>query len=127
MRKIRIAPLLFAAALALALASCFSSVDSSIKLPPTPLLSRGPGWIVVKTAYARVKEKPSDGSDDVAHVRGGGEYEILAVDLGGGADQGNGGLWYRIRSGTVEGWIEAADIDVFSSRPQADYAAARYR
>ncbi|MDA8426985.1 MAG: SH3 domain-containing protein [Treponema sp.] len=127
MRKIRVASLLFAAALALALASCFSSVDSSIKLPPTPLLSRGPGWIVVKTAYARVKEKPSRASNDLAHVRGGGEFEIFAVDLGDTTDPNNGGPWYRIKTDGLEGWIEAADLDVFSSRAQADYAAAHYR
>ncbi len=109
------------------LTSCFSSLDSSLKLQPTPILSKGPGWVVVKEAYARLKEKPSKNSTDLAHIRGGSVFEILAIELGDATDPNNGGPWYRIKTDGVEGWVQAADIDVLSTRAQADYAAAHYR
>jgi hypothetical protein len=107
-----------------ALSSCFSSVDASLKLQPTPILSRGPGWVVVKEAYARVKQKPSKDSSDIAHIRGGVVFEILAIALG---DSSQGGPWYQITADGAVGWVQAADVDVLSTRAQADYTAARYR
>ncbi len=110
----------------LMLTSCFSSIDSSLKLQPTPILSTGPGWVVVKVAYARLKEKPSRDSADLAHIRGGSEFEILAIKLGDAADPDRNGPWYMVKTDGVEGWVQAADIDALSTRGQADYAAAHY-
>lgn len=123
----RLRHLLLAAPLALVLASCFSSVDSSLKLAPSPLLTAGPGWVVVKQAYARVKEKPSRASADLAHIRKGGVYQILAVQLGDASDEGDAGPWYQIAAEGVTGWVQATDLDVVASREQAQHSAAAYR
>lgn len=118
--------LLLVSFLAVGLASCFSSVDSSLKLEPSPLLSGGPGWVVIKEAYTRLKEKPSKESADLAHIRRGGAFKIQAVELGDASDSDNAGPWYRIEAEGVTGWVQAADIDVESSREQAQYAASAY-
>jgi hypothetical protein len=45
--------------------------EASLKLQANPILSGGLGWAVVKEAYVRLKEGPSDSSKDIDHLRRG--------------------------------------------------------
>jgi len=114
--------------LLLFVSSCSPSKEGSLNLLPTPPLSGGPAWAVVKEVYARLKESPVQGARDLSHLRRGELFEVSGRDLGSspaGADKR--GLWYRLKAEGAEGWARAEDIDVFATKAQAELAAAKYR
>jgi len=112
--------------------------ESSLKLPANPVLSGGLGWAVVKDAYVRLKEAPSDSSMDLDHLRRGAVYRLDSRDLGaaeeGPRDRGsasgknkNRGIWYGIQSESAKGWVSEGELDIYGSQSQAEKAAAAYR
>jgi hypothetical protein len=109
--------------LALACASCFRLGERSLKLPANPVLTGGLGWAVVKEAYARLKESPSDSARDLDHLRRGGIFRLDSRELGS-VDRG---IWYGIESEGVKGWVRESELDIFDSQAQAERAAASYR
>ena len=126
-KRLPIPILALATLILLGLSACLRPSEASVKLDPNPILSGGPGWLVVKEAFARVKEKPAADSADLAHVRRGGSYQILAVEFGTGTQDSPPSTWYRISADGVSGWIAASDIDVTASREQAEYEASGMR
>jgi hypothetical protein len=119
---------------ALILSSCLRMSGSSIKLPTNPLLTRGLGWAVVKDAYVRLKEKPSDSARDLDHLRRGGVFALNARVLGAeeasASNSGSSGapiLWYGISSEDSNGWVRGTELDIFESQDQAERAAKAYR
>lgn len=123
-RSMRRALLLAAVAAAFFLeTSCSPSRESAPRLDPTPPLSGGAGWAVVKGAYVRLKERPSRASADLAHLRGGECFELSGRSLGDSGLQEDAGQWYRLKVEPLEGWVEAADLQVFASKTQAERAA----
>ena len=117
------------------LSSCTRFGEGSIKLPANPILSGGLGWAVVKDAYVRLKEGPSDSSRDIDHLRRGSVYRLDARVFGshepGSTDTplkpGERGFWYGIESGIGKGWVRETELDIYSTQPQAERAATAYR
>jgi hypothetical protein len=131
---------LLALLLAMTLSSCSRFGDRSLKLPPNPILSGGLGWAVVKDAYVRLKESPSDRSRDLDHLRRGGVFHLEERELGDvetdsrnqssrpgvqGADERP--IWYGIASEGTKGWVKESELDIYSSEAQAEKAAESYR
>ena len=111
----------------LLLSSCLPSREASLNLAPTPPLSGGPGWAVVKGAYVRLKPGPSQGGADISHLRQGEVLEVTGRDLGAPSVPADKGVWYRLKGEGMEGWAREADLDVFASQAQAERAAQGYR
>jgi hypothetical protein len=122
---------------ALAASSCDRLGSGSLKLQPTPVLSGGLGYAVVKEAYARLKESPSDSSRDVDHLRRGGVYRLDERRLDGadaaasqqasGSSDAQVGIWYAIDSAGTKGWVRESELDIYGSQAQAEKAASAYR
>jgi hypothetical protein len=115
------------ALLAAPLVSCRGSGDASIKLAPTPPLSKGQGWAVVKVAYARLKEKPSVQSRDLAHLRRGSVVEIEGRELGEPGKPEDRGFWFKLKAEGSEGYMREGELDVFSTKGQAERSSASYQ
>jgi hypothetical protein len=133
-RKLRSNSFYFALLLlaAMGLGSCYRLGERSLKLPSNPILTGGLGWAVVKEAYVRLKESPSDSSRDLDHLRRGGVFRLdareLARDTGAasaGADDRS--IWYGVESEGAKGWVRESELDIFESEAQAEKAAASYR
>jgi hypothetical protein len=112
---------------ALSLCGCSRLAESSLKLPANPVLSGGLGWALVKEAYVRLKEKPSDAAKDVSYVRRGEIYEISGRDFGAADPQSGQSprLWYGVELKDSGGWLRESDIEVYASKDQAELAATR--
>lgn len=113
----------------LVFASC--SRMSEIKPPANPILSAGLGWAVVKDAYVRLKESPSEGSRDLDHLRRGGVFRLEERQLDSSPQEAKASLppevWYKLESEGVKGWVRDLSLDVYESEPQAKRAAESYR
>jgi len=120
-------PCALAALLALGMLACSPSREGSLKLDPTPLFSAGHGWAVVKGAYVRLKESPSQSAADLSQLRRGEILEVIGRDLGSPDEDEDRGLWYRLRAGSGSGWARAGDIDVVATRAQAERSASGKR
>lgn len=107
--------------------ACLPSRESSLAPAPTPPLSGGPGWALVKGAYVRLKEGPSQAGQDLLHLRRGEVLEVSGRDLGSPAKPEDRGVWYRLKAEGVEGWAREEDLDVFPAKTQAERAARNYR
>jgi hypothetical protein len=114
-------------AVSLLLGSCIPAEESALKLPPNPILSGGPGWVVVKEAYVRLKESPAQASRDLAPLRRGSVFQVVGRDLGNPNSAADKGLWYRLKAEGTEGWAQEVDLDVYASKEQAERAAISYR
>ena len=114
---------------AVAFASC--SRMGEIKLPATPPLTGGLGWAVVKNSYVRLKESPSVDARDINHLHRGAVFGLMARELGpresGSRESDKPRLWYKIEADGVEGWVSDFQLDIYSSRAQADKAAESYQ
>ncbi len=106
------------------LAACSRSLESSLRPPETPLLSGGLGWALVKESYVRLKEKPTSSASDIDHLRKGGVFEIEERVIGSASSPADKGLWYRLKVETASGWVHEGLIDVYTSKAQAERAAA---
>jgi hypothetical protein len=121
------------AALALLLvlaASCSRGGEGSLKLQANPILSGGLGWAVVKDAYVRLKEKPSESSRDLDHLRRGGVFRLDAREIGSrdaSSKSDEREIWYGIVSEGAKGWVRDFELDIFLSQAQADKAASAYK
>lgn len=124
MKTIHLFILLALAALAIA---CVPSRESSLSPAPTPPLSGGPGWAVVKGAYVRLKDAPAQTAKDLSHLRRGEVYEVSGRDLGAPSSPEDKGVWYCLKTEGAEGWAREADLDVFPTKAQAERAAQSYR
>jgi hypothetical protein len=135
--KLRTASILFAA-LALTVigfASCSRFSEGSLKLQANPILSGGLGWAVVKDAYVRLKEGPSDSTRDLDHLRRGSVYRLDAREIGliasGSRDAvmkaDEREIWYGIQSESAKGWVRESELDIYGSQAQAERAAVAYR
>jgi hypothetical protein len=118
---------------ALAMASCIRMGESAIKLPANPVLTAGLGWGVVKDAYVRLKESPSDSARDVDHLRRGGVFSLSARVFGpegksssGSASEAAPAIWYSVSSEGFNGWVRSTELDIYSSQEQAKKAASAY-
>ncbi|MEI6387580.1 MAG: hypothetical protein WCQ50_13160 [Spirochaetota bacterium] len=101
------------------LAACDPSRREVISLPPTPSISGNLGWILVKEAYAPVMAGASEALKELGHLRDGSILEVEARDYGPAGD-GSTILWYRINSQAAEGWVSSREVEVFSSKLQAE-------
>jgi len=124
--------------LATILGGCSRLGERSLRLPANPILTGGLGWGVVKEAYVRLKEAPSDSSRDLDHLRRGAVYRLDSRDLGaagkvdsgqkaGANDSGERGLWYGLETELAKGWVHETELDIFLTQAQAEKAAAAYR
>ncbi|MFZ4617448.1 MAG: SH3 domain-containing protein [Rectinemataceae bacterium] len=103
------------------LVSCNPSQREVITLPPTPPISGNLGWILVKEAYARVKAGASESLEEVGHLRDGSVLNVEARDYGPAGD-GSTILWYRVNGEGRKGWVSSRQVEVYSSRLQAEAA-----
>ncbi|MBN1243222.1 MAG: SH3 domain-containing protein [Spirochaetales bacterium] len=113
------------------LASVFGSCGKKEETPlpalePTPVLGDGPGWLVVEQAYVRVKSSPGFDSGDVAFLRAGDVVEVFGRERGE-AERPEAGVWYRVRSLGVEGWVHGSFASLYPHREQAERAAGVFR
>ena len=99
-----------------------------------PPITGGLGWAVVKDAYVRLKESPSDSAKDLDHLRRGGVFILDARKLGGDSssatDRGSLAsptIWYGISAEGAKGWVHGSELDIYASQAQAEKAAASYR
>lgn len=114
----------------LGMVSCSRLFEGSLKLEANPILTGGIGWAVVREAYVRLKEAPSDSSRDLDHLRRGSVFRLAALDFGTGDDATKPGgreLWYGIESEGSKGWVRESGLDIYGSQSQAEKAAAAYR
>jgi len=97
-----------------------------MKLPADPSFSPGLGWAVVTSAYAHAKKLPNRNSEDLAITRRGTVFESVErkIDQEG---QDTGGLWYRYKTDSVDGWINSGDLSIFPSEGQAREAAVSHQ
>ncbi len=110
--------------------SCTRMGGSSLRLQANPILTGGIGWAVVKDAYVRLKEGPSDSTRDLDHLRRGSVLSLDARKFGTGDDPmapDEPEIWYGVESEGAKGWVRESELDVYDSRAQAETAAARYR
>ncbi len=113
--------------------TCSRFSSASLKLPANPILSGGLGWAVVKNAYVRLKEGPSDSTKDLDHLRRGSVFRLDARafssrDAGTSvakADERE--IWYGVSTDSTKGWVRESELDVFRSQEQAEKAATVYR
>jgi hypothetical protein len=129
-RKRRLGHIVIASFLfALILGSC--SRVGEIKLPANPILSGGLGWAVVKDAYIRLKESPTDSARDLDHLRRGGVFRLNERELGSSAQAAKAALppevWYELESDGVKGWVRDGSLDIYATESQAKKAAASYQ
>jgi hypothetical protein len=114
---------------ALAFASC--SRTNEIKPPPTPLLTGGLGWAVIKDSYVRLKESPSDSARDVDHLHRGAVFGLEARELGSrksdSAEDDKPNIWYELESSGVKGWVSDSELDIYAYRTQAENATKSYQ
>lgn len=114
---------IFALLAVLAAASCGDRLPNSLPMEQNPVFSGGIGWIVVSQAYARIKSEPRAEAPDVGHLRGG---DVLAV-RGRERDPRQGGSWFRVGLGGVEGWLMGDNALFFETRAAAERAAGRFK
>ncbi len=115
---------------ALGAASCTRMGGSALKLQTNPILTGGIGWAVVKDAYVRLKEGPSDSTRDLDHLRRGGVLRLDARKFGTSDDPTTPDepeIWYGVESEGAKGWVKESELDIYDSRAQAETAAASYR
>jgi hypothetical protein len=103
------------------LISCTPSQREAITLPPTPPISGNLGWILVTEAYARVKACASEALAEVGHLRDGSVLKVEARDYGPAGD-GTTILWYRVSGEGSTGWVSSRQVEVYSSKLQAEAA-----
>ncbi|HOX18106.1 MAG TPA: SH3 domain-containing protein [Spirochaetales bacterium] len=109
------------------LCSCGGREENPLPaLEPTPVLGAGPGWLVVEQAYVRVKSSPGFDSGDVAFLRAGDVVEVVGRERGD-AERSDAGIWYRVRSLAVEGWVHGSFASLYAHREQAERAAGEFR
>ena len=108
------------------LSGCSRGYSRFMRLPPDPSFAPGLGWAVVTTAYASVKKLPDKNSGDLALVRRGTVFESTErkIDPEG---QDTGGLWYRYKADSIDGWIGSGDLSIFPSEGQARKEAESLR
>ena len=110
--------------------ACSRVADGSLKLQPNPILTGGIGWAVVKAAYVRLKAGPSDSTRDIDHLRRGSVYRLDARNFGTSEDQARPEgreSWYGIEAEGAKGWVRESELDIYSSRAQAEKASAAYK
>ena len=115
---------------ALGASSCTRMSGSALKLQANPILTGGIGWAVVKDAYVRLKEGPSDSTRDLDHLRRGGVLRLDARKFGTSDDPTAPDvpeIWYGVESEGAKGWVRESELDLYESRAQAETAAAGYR
>jgi hypothetical protein len=116
---------------ALVFSSCSRIAEGAIKLPANPILTGGLGWAIVKEAYVRLKESPSDSARDLDHLRRGGVFRLDEREFGapgvGESAQDSPAIWYGLTSEGAKGWVKDSELDIYSSQAQAEKAAAVYR
>jgi hypothetical protein len=68
----------------------------------------------VTTAYARLKASPNETAADSGALRGG---EIFACRQRRIDPQGSevGGFWYEYADGSLSGWVNGRDVEIFAS------------
>lgn len=122
--KKRILSYFFVALLAAAalVSGCSRGYSRYMKLPADPSFAPGLGWAVVTSAYALARKSPEKNSKDLSIVRRGTVFESTErkIDHEG---QDTGGLWYRYKEGSIDGWIHSGDLSIFPSEGQARKAA----
>ncbi|MCE5255904.1 MAG: hypothetical protein LLF89_03565 [Spirochaetaceae bacterium] len=106
--------------------ACSKGYSRFMKLPADPVASSGIGWAMVNTAYAKLRAGADANSAQVAVVRGGTVFQCPERKIDPrGADLG--GLWYRYKDSSAEGWIHGSDIQLFSTEEQATKAAQLFK
>jgi hypothetical protein len=114
--------------IALLAASCSRLGGGTIKLDSNPPLSGGLGWAVVKDAYVRLKDAPSESAKDLDHLRKGLVLSLEARQLGlPDESTGKATFWFQIQTEGADGWVRGEELDVYASRGQAEKAAQAYR
>lgn len=113
---------------ALLTASCSRLGGGSIRLDSNPPLSGGLGWAVVKAAYVRLKDTPSESAKDLDHLRKGLVFRLEARQLGlPDESAGKATVWFQIETEGASGWVRGEELDVYASQGQAEKAAQAYR
>jgi hypothetical protein len=132
--KARICAIMLLTMVAVTFTACFRIVESGIKMPVNPILTGGLGWGVVKDAYVRLKESPSDAARDIDHLRRGGVFALnaraLKAEHKASSNSVSGdapALWYGLTSEGVNGWVRGSELDIYESQVQAEKAASAYR
>lgn len=110
-------------AAALTSLSCGNRLPPSLAMDPNPVFSGGIGWIVVSQAYARIKAAPSPDARDIGHMRGGDLLQVLSRER----LPSQGSTWYKVVSGSLEGWLQGSQAAFFETRETAERAAVQYR
>ena len=88
--------------------------ESTLKLQANPSAQGGIGWAVVKDAYVRLKEGPSDSTQDMDHLRRGGVYRLergsleLATILRGRPGETSG---TAMESRAPKGWVRDSELE----------------
>jgi len=133
-RSLSFVPLVVVALSALTVTGCWRIAEASIKPPANPVLSGGLGWGVVKDAYVRLKQSPSESARDLDHLRRGDIFGLNARVLGVQDNRSGKAspddpptVWYGISSEGSNGWVQDSELEVYASKRQAEKAASAYR
>lgn len=91
---------------------------SRAQLPPTPAISTEGRFALVADPYVALRDRPGTVGVTLMHARRGEVHEVTGNEIVDGED--GLVLWVRLE----KGWAPARAVQLFSSRPRAENAAA---
>lgn len=97
--------------------ACSKPAPETFDLDTTPILSGGPGWALVSSAYVRLKVEPGFGARDGDYARRGDIFRVVATDRAfSGRDRGT---WYSLEGDEAVGWLHQSLVVVYPTRERA--------
>lgn len=87
--------------------------------PLTPVIAASSQQVVVELHYVRLYEKPDTTSPVLAILRQGAIVPVLTRSLSVETNQKGQFRWYRVRKGSVIGWVSGEEVYFVLSIPAA--------
>ncbi len=107
----------FFLALVVLLVSCGQVNYKDVRLDPTPVISKGIGWILVTVSWVRLKTEASYGSEDFGFARRKDIVEVIGRARK--YKSPDTGVWYRIKTPEGLGWIHESSVQLYDSKVRA--------
>ncbi|OPZ55610.1 MAG: Bacterial SH3 domain protein [Synergistetes bacterium ADurb.Bin520] len=98
---------------------------TDVQMPATPVLAVRANWAVVTSPYLRIRSRPSQDGEVVAHLRNSSVAEVLAKTTYPESVEGQTNYWYEISSDGLRGWVFGSYLEFHDSRAGAEKASTR--
>ena len=93
-----------------------------LDMPTTPVLAIRASWGIVTSPYLRVRARPQQNAEVVAHLRNSSVVEILAKTSYPEIVEGTSDYWYEIACDGIRGWVFGNYLEFHNSRQEAEGA-----